>query len=160
MRAVCPPNPSRIASGLSFSITSVTNSRVDGEEVDLVRHPLVGLDGRDVGVDEDRADPLLPEGLEALATGVVELAAAYSAAFACFSDFYCPAAQDQRTLHAFMFRTLSPTVLFFLEPGSSPRTCRRRTQCHTAPAPPRGGTGRRSQACFRGPGPPRSCRRR
>ena len=61
------------------------------------------------GLTRTELDSFLPQGLEALAAGVVELAAA-SAALAGFSDLYCPAAQNYRFLHTFMVRTFSPTI--------------------------------------------------
>ena len=44
----------------------------DGQVVYLVGEAVVGLDGGDVGVDEDRGDTSLPEGLEGLGACVVE----------------------------------------------------------------------------------------
>ncbi len=46
----------------------------DGEEVDARGHALAGLDGGDVGVDEDDLDVLLLQGLDGLGARVVELA--------------------------------------------------------------------------------------
>ena len=43
-------------------------------EVELVGHPLAGLDGGDVGIDEHGGDALFFEGLDGLSAGVVELA--------------------------------------------------------------------------------------
>ena len=48
--------------------------RRDRGEVELVGHPLAGLDGGDVGIDEHRGDALLLERLDRLRAGVVELA--------------------------------------------------------------------------------------
>ena len=47
--------------------------RVDGEEVDLVGETFRGLDGSDVGVDENGVDPLLLESLDRLGSRVVKL---------------------------------------------------------------------------------------
>ena len=48
--------------------------RGDRGEVELVGHPLAGLDGGDVGIDEHRGDALLLERLDGLCAGIVELA--------------------------------------------------------------------------------------
>jgi len=48
--------------------------RRDREEVDAVGHPLRRLHRGDVGVDQDGSDPFLPQRLERLGAGVVELA--------------------------------------------------------------------------------------
>ena len=50
----------------------------DGEEVNLICYSFRGLDGSDVGVDEDRVYPLLTHRLECLRARVVELS--------CFPD--------------------------------------------------------------------------
>ena len=50
--------------------------RADWKEVDLVCYPPVSLNRRDVRVDEDRFHAFFLQSLEALAAGVVELAAA------------------------------------------------------------------------------------
>ncbi len=47
--------------------------RGDGQEVNLVGHPLRGLYGCDVGVDQDGLDPLLTHGFQRLRAGVIEL---------------------------------------------------------------------------------------
>ena len=46
----------------------------DRQEIDLVGDAFRRLDGRDVGIDENGLDPLLPEGLERLRAAVVEFA--------------------------------------------------------------------------------------
>ena len=50
----------------------------DGQEVDLICYPFGGLDGSDIGVDEDRVYPLLTHRFECLRARVVELS--------CFPD--------------------------------------------------------------------------
>ncbi|HKU49072.1 MAG TPA: hypothetical protein VJP79_03900, partial [Nitrososphaera sp.] len=62
---------------------------------DLVSKPRIRLYRRDVRVDKYAFDTLFRKGFEALRTGVVELAASFLLALACFSDFYCPAPEHK-----------------------------------------------------------------
>ena len=48
--------------------------RFDGQKIRAPGHAFAGLDGGDVGIDEDGFDALFVEGLDGLAAGIVELA--------------------------------------------------------------------------------------
>jgi hypothetical protein len=48
--------------------------RRHGDQMDPIGQPGAGLDGGDIGIDEDRLNPLFPEGLDRLRAGIVELA--------------------------------------------------------------------------------------
>jgi hypothetical protein len=60
------------------------------QEVHVVGELVRGLDGRDVGIDENRVDALFLERLEGLRPGVVELAS--------LTDFQCAGSQHEHAL--------------------------------------------------------------
>ncbi len=86
----------------------------DRQEIDPVGHALGGLDRGDVGVDQDDLEPLLLEGLDGLAAGIIELAG--------LPDLERPAPEEKdllRLLHPAASRKVSKRNSVSVGPGQA-----------------------------------------
>ena len=74
LSAVCPPKLSRMTWGLSFAMIFSTVCDVQRLQIDLIGHIGIGLDGGDIGIDQDGAAALFFQSFDRLRARIIEFA--------------------------------------------------------------------------------------